>query len=40
MYLAYMITRFLLSMVAVLVRGDVSKDVELRVPRALMEVAV
>jgi putative transposase len=33
MYLAYMITRFLLSMVAVLVRGDVSKDVELLVLR-------
>jgi putative transposase len=33
MHLAYMITKFLLSLVAILVRGDVSKDVELLVLR-------
>jgi hypothetical protein len=38
--LVYRLLRCLFGLLAVLVRSDLSKDVELRVPRALMEVAV
>jgi hypothetical protein len=38
--LVYRLLRCLFGLLAVLIRSDLSKDVELRVPRALMEVAV